>query len=30
MLQVDAQRPGVLEVEVTSGDRLLGRARAGG
>src|SRR5919107_2637755 len=29
MLQVDAQRPGVLEVEVTDGDRLLGTARVG-
>jgi hypothetical protein len=29
MLQVDAQRPGVLEVEVTDGDRLLGSARVG-
>src|SRR3712207_2645325 len=27
MLQVDAQRPGVLEVEVSDGDRPLGRAR---
>src|SRR5215218_2276143 len=29
MLQVDAQRPGVLEVEVTDGDRLLGSTRVG-
>jgi hypothetical protein len=29
MLQVDAQRPGVLEVEVSDGDRLLGTARVG-
>src|SRR5919107_5813472 len=29
MLQVDAQRPGVLEVEVTAGDRPLGGARVG-
>ncbi len=29
MLQVDAQRPGVIDVEVTDGDRVLGAARVG-